>query len=68
MTAVDTIGAGDSFMSAVLATVLGDDADPGALGPAALERLGGRAAPAAAITVQREGAQPPRTGRTAHRQ
>lgn len=57
--AVDTIGAGDSFMSALLAAVLDGKSDPGSLGPAALEYLGGRATRAAAITVQREGAQPP---------
>lgn len=57
--AVDTIGAGDSFMSALLAAVLDGKSDPGRLGPAALEHLGGRATRAAAITVQREGAQPP---------
>ncbi|AXG80429.1 carbohydrate kinase family protein [Streptomyces paludis] len=57
--AVDTIGAGDSFMSAILATLLNEQRPPGPLGPTTLEHLGTRAALAAALTVQREAAQPP---------
>lgn len=54
---VDTIGAGDSYMSALIAGQL--DASPGTLSPLALVSLGQMAAAAAAITVSRRGAQPP---------
>ncbi len=55
---VDTIGAGDSFMSSLIATAIerGVPAETGALRQA-LER----AAAAAAITVSRAGANPPTT-------
>ncbi|WP_457031035.1 carbohydrate kinase family protein [Kitasatospora sp. P5_F3] len=51
---VDTVGAGDSFMSALLATLTGRESDAQAV-PAALRA----AAAAAAITVSRAGANPP---------
>ncbi|RKE20772.1 carbohydrate kinase [Streptomyces sp. TLI_171] len=47
---VDTVGAGDSFMSALLATLDGPDTLPAALRTAAT---------AAAVTVSRAGANPP---------
>ena len=53
----DTIGAGDSYMSALIYGLLMRGAD--GLAPAVLESLGGMAAKAAAITVRRPGAQPP---------
>lgn len=63
-TVADTVGAGDSFMAALVdgldrEGLLGD---PAALGTAAPDRLvvvAERAARAAAITVSRRGAQPP---------
>lgn len=54
---VDTIGAGDSYMSALVYGLLMRGAD--GLAPAVLESLGRMAAKAAAITVRRAGAQPP---------
>ncbi|MFD9127841.1 carbohydrate kinase [Kitasatospora sp. NPDC059571] len=59
---VDTVGAGDSFMSAVLAVLAGREPDPAAVG-AALET----AVAAAAITVSRAGAHPPTAGELADR-
>ncbi|WP_338042554.1 PfkB family carbohydrate kinase [Cryobacterium roopkundense] len=68
VTVADTIGAGDSFMSAVihrLAELLADGVAPSAirdgsaLDRAELERLGAFAAACAAITVSRTGANPP---------
>ncbi|MEV6251348.1 carbohydrate kinase [Streptomyces sp. NPDC051742] len=57
---VDTVGAGDSFMSAVLDTLAGRGReDLGALGAADLAGLLRRAGAAAAVTVSRAGAQPP---------
>ncbi|MFF4169463.1 carbohydrate kinase [Streptomyces sp. NPDC001744] len=57
---VDTVGAGDSFMSAVLDTLAGRDrAALGALSAGELEGLLARAGAAAAVTVSRAGAQPP---------
>ena len=53
----DTIGAGDSFMSALILGVLTRGTE--GFAPAVLERLGHSAAAAAAITVQRPGANPP---------
>ncbi len=53
---VDTVGAGDSFMSALLVTLAGREADAQAV-PSALRA----AAAAAAITVSRAGANPPTT-------
>jgi fructokinase len=65
-TVVDTVGAGDSFMSATLDTLaalglLGARARPAlaALDAAALTHVLTRAATAAAITVSRAGANPP---------
>ncbi|MEV7568469.1 carbohydrate kinase family protein [Streptomyces tanashiensis] len=60
VTVVDTVGAGDSFMSAVLDLLAGRgrEALPG-LGAESLARLLRRAATAAAVTVSRAGAQPP---------
>jgi fructokinase len=62
---VDTVGAGDSFMSALLA-ILDEDGALGSYGerampadPAALTRLLSGAATAAAITCSRRGADPP---------
>ncbi|MFC9259397.1 carbohydrate kinase family protein [Streptomyces hydrogenans] len=57
---VDTVGAGDSFMSAVLDALAGRDrAALAALGADALAGLLARAAAAAAVTVSRAGARPP---------
>ncbi|MBT2586373.1 carbohydrate kinase [Arthrobacter sp. ISL-95] len=53
----DTIGAGDSFMSALIHGLLNRDTE--GFAPAVLEQLGRAAAAAAAITVQRPGANPP---------
>ncbi|MGW6965762.1 carbohydrate kinase family protein [Streptomyces zaomyceticus] len=56
----DTVGAGDSFMSAVLDTLAGRDR--AALGALAADDLAGllaTAGAAAAVTVSRAGAQPP---------
>ncbi|MEU6162790.1 carbohydrate kinase family protein [Streptomyces tanashiensis] len=59
VTVVDTVGAGDSFMSAVLDLLAGRGREtlPG-LGAEYLARLLRRAATAAAVTVSRAGAQP----------
>ncbi|WP_104043493.1 carbohydrate kinase family protein [Arthrobacter sp. ZGTC412] len=57
---VDTIGAGDSYMSALILGLLTRGTDGYA--PSVLEQLGRTAAAAAAITVGRAGAKPP----TAH--
>ncbi|SDP63600.1 fructokinase [Arthrobacter sp. ok909] len=54
---VDTIGAGDSYMSALIYGLLLRGAD--GLAPSVLESLGRMASKAAAITVRRAGAQPP---------
>ncbi|MER5964700.1 carbohydrate kinase [Streptomyces sp. NPDC002057] len=57
---VDTVGAGDSFMSAVLDTLAGRGREElRALDAAYLAGLLRRAAAAAAVTVSRAGAQPP---------
>jgi fructokinase len=55
----DTIGAGDSFMAALLAGVQRAAVPFGVLGSADLDRLGGYAAAAAAVTVGRVGADLP---------
>lgn len=59
-TVADTIGAGDSYMSALILGFV----TQGMAGftPAVLEKLGHTAAAAAAITVQRPGANPPTIG------
>ena len=55
--AADTVGAGDSYMSSLIASLL---RDPGQeFGHVQLERLGQIATAAAAITVTRHGANPP---------
>ncbi|MCX4986227.1 carbohydrate kinase [Streptomyces sp. NBC_00572] len=57
---VDTVGAGDSFMSAVLDTLAGRGRDAlRGLGAEYLAGLLRRAGTAAAVTVSRAGAQPP---------
>ncbi|MGW6393856.1 carbohydrate kinase family protein [Streptomyces sp. NPDC055103] len=57
---VDTVGAGDSFMSAVLDALAGQDREALAgLSAEALTELLTRAGTAAAVTVSRAGAQPP---------
>jgi fructokinase len=56
-TVADTIGAGDSYMSALILGFLTRGTD--GFAPAVLEQLGNTAAAAAAITVQRPGANPP---------
>ncbi|MDX2295783.1 MULTISPECIES: carbohydrate kinase family protein [Streptomyces] len=57
---VDTVGAGDSFMSAVLDALAGRDrAGLAELGAADLAGLLARAGAAAAVTVSRAGARPP---------
>lgn len=53
----DTIGAGDSYMAALISGLLA--APAGELAPATVEGLGKMAAAAAAITVGRPGANPP---------
>lgn len=53
----DTIGAGDSFMSALILGFLTRGTE--GFAPAVLEQLGHTATAAAAITVQRPGANPP---------
>ncbi|MDQ4138189.1 MAG: carbohydrate kinase, partial [Actinomycetota bacterium] len=55
----DTIGAGDSFMSCLIAELLRQSASPGKLGAEELDAVGRAAVRAAAITVSRPGAQPP---------
>ncbi|MER7949516.1 carbohydrate kinase [Streptomyces sp. NPDC096079] len=60
VTVVDTVGAGDSFMSAVLDTLAGRGReDLSGLDAGYLARLLRRAGAAAAVTVSRAGAQPP---------
>jgi fructokinase len=54
---VDTIGAGDSYMSALILGLL--TRGTGGLAPSVLDQLGRTAATAAAITVSRAGARPP---------
>lgn len=56
----DTIGAGDSYMSALILGLLNRTSD--GLAPAILERIGRTASTAAAITVRRPGANPPSLG------
>ena len=57
---VDTIGAGDSYMSALISSLLGLEAATLAnLSAADLEQLGHTSSVAAAITVSRAGAFPP---------
>lgn len=55
----DTVGAGDSFMAALLAGILRSDTPVGAFDQADLERIGTFAAAAAAVTVGRVGADLP---------
>ncbi|WP_395358799.1 carbohydrate kinase [Streptomyces sp. YH02] len=60
VTVVDTVGAGDSFMATVLDALAGQGRDAlGALGAEDLAGLLRRAGAAAAVTVSRNGAQPP---------
>ncbi|MCU1516588.1 MAG: carbohydrate kinase [Pseudarthrobacter sp.] len=54
---MDTIGAGDSYMSALILGLLTRGTD--GLAPSVLEQIGRTAAMAAAITVRRAGANPP---------
>lgn len=59
---VDTVGAGDSFMSSLLAAMDRDGALGGGAPPASLDRLGAwlaYAAAASAITCTRKGSNPP---------
>lgn len=56
-TVADTIGAGDSFMAALLLGLLTRGTE--GFAPTVMEQLGRTAAAAAAITVQRAGANPP---------
>jgi fructokinase len=56
-TVADTIGAGDSYMAALILGLLTRGTE--GFAPAVLEQLGRTAAAAAAITVQRAGANPP---------
>ncbi|MDQ0893522.1 carbohydrate kinase family protein [Agromyces ramosus] len=55
----DTVGAGDSFMAALLAGLLRSDTPVDAVDEADLERIGTFAAAAAAVTVGRVGADLP---------
>lgn len=57
-TVVDTVGAGDSFMAALIAVLL-DWGTPAELAPDRLSALLMAAAHAAAVTVSRRGANPP---------
>ena len=64
---VDTVGAGDTFMGALIdglisAGVAGDREALRSIDGDVLNRILGRAARAAAITVSRSGANPPRAG------
>jgi fructokinase len=62
VTVKDTIGAGDSFMGALLYGVARDavlNQKPASIPEHLLTRIGGFAATAAAITVSRQGADPP---------
>lgn len=54
---VDTIGAGDSYMAALIFGLLSNSSDDWT--PSVLEKLGRMATKAAAITVRRPGANPP---------
>ncbi|SEI85372.1 fructokinase [Arthrobacter sp. yr096] len=56
-TVADTIGAGDSYMAALIYGILGRGTE--GFAPPVLESLGCLAATAAAITVRRPGANPP---------
>jgi fructokinase len=56
-TVVDTIGAGDSYMAALIYGLLARGTE--GLGPDVLETIGRTASKAAAITVRRPGANPP---------
>jgi len=56
-TVVDTIGAGDSYMSALILGLI--TRGTGGYAPSVLEQLGRTAAAAAAVTVSRAGARPP---------
>lgn len=60
-TVADTVGAGDSFMAALIRALAFDDAgwDGGTVAPERLEAIGYEAARAAAITVSRPGADLP---------
>jgi fructokinase len=53
----DTIGAGDSYMAALILGLL--SRSTAGLAPAVLETIGRTASAAAAITVSRPGANPP---------
>jgi len=53
----DTIGAGDSYMSALIMGLLLRGSE--GLAPTVLERIGQTASMAASITVSRPGANPP---------
>lgn len=59
-TVADTVGAGDSYMAALLWSLLGEPGCP-AVDAAAVERAAQAASRAAAITVSRVGAEPPTT-------
>jgi fructokinase len=59
VTVADTIGAGDSFMSCLIAELLKRVERPGRLDEGELTAVGKAAVLAAAITVGRPGAQPP---------
>jgi fructokinase len=56
---VDTVGAGDSYMSALIAFT--SDVDLDCVAPVELDEIARKAAKAAAITVGRRGADPPWT-------
>lgn len=55
---VDTVGAGDTFMAALIASLAAED-EPGSLSAERLGRLGAFCAAAAALTVSRAGADLP---------
>lgn len=58
---VDTIGAGDSYMAALIRSVIEADGELSDLDADAMLRIGNSCAAAAAITVSRPGAHPPTT-------
>jgi fructokinase len=60
----DTVGAGDSYMSALIAFSRKLDLDD--IGPADLGEIGRRAGQAAAVTVGRQGSDPPWTAELQH--
>lgn len=59
VTVSDTVGAGDTFMASLIAGLVQDPCILSSPGPDTLDRIGRRAVTAAALTVQRAGADLP---------